>query len=110
MFVDGICEYCKEPFRLATINCKEDGMPLCCDPAQDEWLANNATESQDGDKYCVLVGENLQEGTAGFGDERKDAINNLIDNLIDIKDFLATKERAKSEAQEVLDVIEQPKE
>ena len=64
MYIDGKCEYCSEPFRLATINCKEAGMPLCCDPAQDKWLANNATESMDGNQHCVLVGENLQEGVA----------------------------------------------
>ena len=30
--------------------------------------------SLDGDKYCVLFGDNLQDGVAGFGDSPADAM------------------------------------
>lgn len=34
--------------------------------------------SLDGDRWCALVGENLQEGFAGFGNSPAGAIRNLI--------------------------------
>jgi len=37
--------------------------------------------SLDGDKWCALVGEDLQEGIAGFGDTPIDAIRALCDEL-----------------------------
>ncbi len=36
------------------------------------------TLSLDGDQYCALYGENIQEGQAGFGDTPKQAIQDLI--------------------------------
>lgn len=33
--------------------------------------------SLDGNSYCALVGENLQEGIAGFGDTPLQALSNL---------------------------------
>jgi len=35
------------------------------------------TFSKDGDSYCYLIGENLQEGTAGFGKTKEEASRNL---------------------------------
>ena len=37
--------------------------------------------SLDGDKWCALVGENLQEGVAGFGDTPTAAIRALCDKF-----------------------------
>lgn len=37
--------------------------------------------SLDGDKWCALVGENLQEGVAGFADTPIDAIKALCNEL-----------------------------
>ena len=37
--------------------------------------------SIDGDKYCVLLGENIQSGIAGFGDTMRDAMNNFDANF-----------------------------
>jgi hypothetical protein len=39
------------------------------------------TISLDGDKWCCLVGENLQEGLAGFGDSPCDALRALADEI-----------------------------
>lgn len=36
------------------------------------------TLSKDGNKWCALIGENLQEGFAGFGEAPKEALNNLM--------------------------------
>lgn len=36
--------------------------------------------SQDGDMICVLLGENLQEGLAGFGEDIPTALKNFADN------------------------------
>jgi hypothetical protein len=33
--------------------------------------------SKDGDKYCVLLGQNLVEGVAGFGDTLHKAMNDF---------------------------------
>ena len=41
---------------------------------------------QDGNKWCVLYGENIQTGVCGFGDTRRDAIrawNNAWNDLPD---------------------------
>lgn len=35
----------------------------------------------DGDMWCALLGKNLQEGTAGFGKTRSDALRKLAENL-----------------------------
>jgi len=37
----------------------------------------NATLSKDGDMWCVLFGENLQNGVAGFGVSIWQAIDNF---------------------------------
>lgn len=37
--------------------------------------------SQDGDQFCALLGENLQDGTAGFGDTISDALHQLAFKL-----------------------------
>jgi len=61
--------------------------------------------TKDGDEYCFLLGENLQEGIAGFGDtilkaldnfeerwgndmESKHRISHIEDYLIDVVDGL----------------------
>ena len=35
----------------------------------------------DGDQWCALLGENLQEGKAGFGDTKSEALRTLADRL-----------------------------
>ena len=35
----------------------------------------------DGDQVCARIGENLQEGTAGFGDDIPAALRTLADTL-----------------------------
>ena len=35
----------------------------------------------DGNQWCALVGENLQEGVAGFGDTPSDALRDLADQI-----------------------------
>lgn len=35
--------------------------------------------SLDGSQWCALVGANLQEGVAGFGNSPKEAIRALVD-------------------------------
>ncbi len=37
--------------------------------------------SLDGDKWCALVGDNLQDGVGGFADSPVDAIRALCDEL-----------------------------
>lgn len=37
--------------------------------------------SKDGNKYCVLMGENLQEGVAGFGSSLLSALHNFDLNI-----------------------------
>ena len=37
--------------------------------------------SLDGNQWCALIGEDLQEGIAGFGDTRYDAIRALADEM-----------------------------
>ena len=39
------------------------------------------TPSQDGDKWCFLWGENIQEGVAGFGDTVMKAIYDFNSNV-----------------------------
>jgi hypothetical protein len=36
--------------------------------------------SQDGDKICALIGDNLQEGISGFGDTVPEALLDLANN------------------------------
>jgi len=36
---------------------------------------------QDGDKLCALLGDNIQEGTAGFGTDPYEALHELINEL-----------------------------
>jgi hypothetical protein len=36
---------------------------------------------RDGDKICALVGENLQEGYAGFGETEADALKELTETM-----------------------------
>jgi len=42
--------------------------------------------SMDGDKYCFLFGENMQEGIAGFGDSVSEAASDFDNNWIKKKD------------------------
>jgi hypothetical protein len=37
--------------------------------------------SKDGDQMCALIGENIHEGTAGFGDTVPDALRDLANQL-----------------------------
>lgn len=39
----------------------------------------------DGDKWCALIGEDLQEGTAGFGDTKFEAIADCVANYEPLK-------------------------
>lgn len=41
---------------------------------------NQITIQIDGDMWCALLGENLQEGVAGFGDTPQEALEKLISN------------------------------
>lgn len=45
----------------------------------------------DGDKWCAMIGKDLQEGLAGFGDTPLDALyellNELESNPWNMKDF-----------------------
>ena len=41
----------------------------------------NVRVFKDGNKWCALHGEDLQEGTAGFGCTPQDALRHLADNL-----------------------------
>ena len=41
--------------------------------------------SKDGDKYCVLYGENIQVGIVGFGDTVENAITEFCKNWLKIK-------------------------
>jgi len=36
---------------------------------------------KDGDKWCVMIGENLQVGVAGFGGQIWEAINQFKSNF-----------------------------
>ena len=57
------------------------------------YILEKAKLSKDGDKYCYLLGENLQEGLSGFGDTQDEAFKNLLDNLIeDVKNDLKIKQ------------------
>lgn len=40
-----------------------------------------ATLSRDGDKWCVLLGDNLQDGICGFGHQIGEAVANFKDNF-----------------------------
>lgn len=41
----------------------------------------NVSLSKDGNMYCALFGDNLQEGVAGFGKTALDAVGNFRDNF-----------------------------
>ena len=83
MIVDGKCEFCGYEQHLSLIDDRdENSLPLCCSKNQDEWLKENATVSKDGDQVCVLIGEDLQSGHAGFGDTRDEAICDLVDTWL----------------------------
>ncbi len=41
----------------------------------------NISIEMDGDKWCALYGENIEEGCAGFGDTPIEALRALIDYL-----------------------------
>lgn len=53
---------------------------------------NSITLSKDGDKWSALMGKNLQEGFAGFGDTKADALRDLASQItvppLDIDDEL----------------------
>ena len=65
--------------------------------------------SKSGGSHKYQKSERLADFIGKACDHLKSQILEMA-QLLSEKDFLATKERAKSEAQEVLDVIEQPKE
>ena len=44
-------------------------------------LPNVVILSRDGDQWCALLGANLQEGHAGFGDSPADALRALANDL-----------------------------
>ncbi len=35
----------------------------------------------DGDKWCAMLGENLQDGLAGFGDTPQEALRRLAEEV-----------------------------
>lgn len=39
---------------------------------------NNITIQKDGDSWCALLGENLQDGVSGFGDTPQEALQKLM--------------------------------
>lgn len=41
----------------------------------------DAVLKRDGDKWCVMVGDNLQEGIAGFGSEIWKAVSEFKSNF-----------------------------
>jgi hypothetical protein len=45
--------------------------------------------NKDGNKFCVLIGRNLQEGVAGFGDTIADALHDLAFNIDGSKQTVA---------------------
>lgn len=51
--------------------------------------------SVDGNKYCFLLGENLQSGIAGFGDTAELAAADFDKNFKDAKPPIAAAERAR---------------
>lgn len=71
---------------------------LCIDPCEITIRIH-----RDGDAWCVLIGENLQEGVAGHGRTINDAIRNLAQNHHhDIGWYiLKAKEKAEIAAKEV---------
>ena len=40
----------------------------------------------DGDKWCALIGPNIQEGWAGFGDTRTEAVINMYKSMLNNND------------------------
>lgn len=63
--------------------------------------------SQDGDKVCVLQGENLQEGVAGFGDTIEEAIADFGENKIaEAVKKEPEKQFSESELKQILSLIE----
>lgn len=36
---------------------------------------------KDGDRWCILVGEDLQSGIAGFGDSLNEALSDFLKNV-----------------------------
>lgn len=48
--------------------------------------------SLDGDQYCALVGQNIQDGHAGFGTTPNDAVRDLVNedapSAIDLYHYL----------------------
>jgi hypothetical protein len=44
---------------------------------QEATLKRDVPIYPDGNQWCVLIGENLQEGMSGFGDTPKEALINL---------------------------------
>ena len=74
-FSNNKCDFCGYPYKSSLIA----NIPVCCDEALQEWLSQNTTASQDGDQVCILFGADLQEGFAGFGDNKHDATDNFIE-------------------------------
>lgn len=46
------------------------------------------TITLDGDQWCALVGEDLQNGVGGFGNTPKDAVEDLLENFGDDLEIL----------------------
>jgi hypothetical protein len=70
------------PYRMAAPRC---GGGLVSDINNLKGRVLPATEVQlywDGNQICALVGPNLVEGVAGFGDTAHDALRALADTLV----------------------------
>ena len=74
-FTDNKCDFCGYPYKSSLIA----NIPFCCNEALEEWLGQNTKASRDGNQVCVLFGDNLQEGFAGFGDTEQDAIDDFLE-------------------------------
>lgn len=50
--------------------------------SNNEWITLEGLQiSLDGNKFCCLIGEDIQEGTVGFGDTIQEAFANLLTEL-----------------------------
>lgn len=48
-------------------------------------MSNEVKTFLDGNSFCVLLGDNIQEGIAGFGDDPLHAMLDFIKNYRDSK-------------------------
>jgi hypothetical protein len=50
--------------------------------SNNQWITIKELKiSLDGDKFCCLIGEDIQSGNAGFGDTIPEAFANLLKDL-----------------------------